>query len=457
MSSLSLRVLAVAAAVSTTLASSNDHVVSGTSPSIYGLLGQLGKAGVLSKTLRAFEQMDIDLSSWAGQDFLAGRSENFPSGPLPKALNYTLLAPTDTAWAKLPQATVDQLFDINNRQQLIQVLSYHVIATTVDWSQTQDGTVFTMGNSQPTIFRTDPEVTCGGSANSPALFGGGDSCVAIRGTGTRFANNGEMILVDSVLLPPWLPPPFTKLPIDPGCCETRCKKLNCPCYDPAKCAAAAAARDNQELWFRAIVNITYDWTHPQTPKTFQHCGQVDAAPSMPPSILKNPQKLKAYVAATLKLLKVRGESGGLWSLERGKCSDVGFTKPAGDQRGLMSEESVIWGEGFPLMDSVCEQDGLCGCHIGECPTIAPDGNCTFGFGPTKRGGTRSQVRLGRHTNPLSEGIIGRHACPEKQVCTACGGSANVERTVVFYCPPQGCEHAPPNASLTAVRSTQATE
>ena len=164
MRSLSLRVLAVAAAVYTTLASSNDHVVSGTSPSIYGLLGQIGKAGVLSKTLQAFEQMDIDLSSWAGQDFLAGRSENFPSGPLPKTLNYTLLAPTDTAWAKLPQDTVDQLFDISNRQQLIQVLAYHVIATTVDWSQTQDGTVFTMGNSQPTIFRTDPEVTCGGGA-----------------------------------------------------------------------------------------------------------------------------------------------------------------------------------------------------------------------------------------------------------------------------------------------------
>jgi uncharacterized surface protein with fasciclin (FAS1) repeats len=44
---------------------------------------------------------------------------------------FTVLAPTDAAFAKLPQGTVENLLKPENKQQLISVLTYHVLAGTV--------------------------------------------------------------------------------------------------------------------------------------------------------------------------------------------------------------------------------------------------------------------------------------------------------------------------------------
>src|SRR5580704_9282325 len=48
---------------------------------------------------------------------------------------YTVFAPTDDAFAKLPAGTVDELLKPENKQKLIAILTYHVVAGKVTAAQ----------------------------------------------------------------------------------------------------------------------------------------------------------------------------------------------------------------------------------------------------------------------------------------------------------------------------------
>ena len=83
---------------------------------------------------------------------------------------FTVFAPTDDAFAKLPEGTVETLLKPENRDQLVSILTYHVVpgsvyaadvvklssATTVNGSavsiQVQDGSVFV---DNATVVKTD--------------------------------------------------------------------------------------------------------------------------------------------------------------------------------------------------------------------------------------------------------------------------------------------------------------
>lgn len=58
---------------------------------------------------------------------------------------YTIFAPTDEAFAALPQGTVEKLLQPENKAILQQVLAYHVVPTTLTSSQLQTGGVDTLG------------------------------------------------------------------------------------------------------------------------------------------------------------------------------------------------------------------------------------------------------------------------------------------------------------------------
>lgn len=59
--------------------------------------------------------------------------------------NYTILAPTDAAFANLPAGTLDRLLQPQNRALLRQVLSYHVIPQEVTANQFSTGTARVLG------------------------------------------------------------------------------------------------------------------------------------------------------------------------------------------------------------------------------------------------------------------------------------------------------------------------
>lgn len=104
---------------------------------------------------------------------------------------FTVFAPTDEAFAALPNGTLESLLKPENKSQLQAILQFHVVpakamasdvvgmdaATTLQGKdvriQVQDGTVKLMGQNSATVTQTDVE-----------------------------ASNGVIHVIDTVLLPP---------------------------------------------------------------------------------------------------------------------------------------------------------------------------------------------------------------------------------------------------------------
>jgi uncharacterized surface protein with fasciclin (FAS1) repeats len=117
------------------------------------------------------------------------------AGDLVEALKgegpFTVFAPTDEAFAALPEGTLDDLLKPENKAQLQSILKYHVVqgkvmakdvtklseAETLEGSmigiQTTDGTVMLSGDNEATVTKTD---------------------IA--------ASNGVIHVIDTVLMPP---------------------------------------------------------------------------------------------------------------------------------------------------------------------------------------------------------------------------------------------------------------
>lgn len=100
---------------------------------------------------------------------------------------YTVFAPTNDAFAKLPAGTVESLVKPENQEKLREILKYHV--TTSVWQATNltDGQVLGMANGgKATIHMTDGKL----SINNANVI------ASVRGS------NGVVHIIDAVLLPP---------------------------------------------------------------------------------------------------------------------------------------------------------------------------------------------------------------------------------------------------------------
>ena len=105
---------------------------------------------------------------------------------------YTVFAPTDAAFSALPKATLDQLLQPANKQQLIKVLSYHVIPGGITSQQLTSGEVKTIEGSpvKITVDRASNSITVNNAkVTQPDIP----------------ASNGIVHVVDQVLLPPNFP------------------------------------------------------------------------------------------------------------------------------------------------------------------------------------------------------------------------------------------------------------
>jgi len=103
------------------------------------------------------------------------------SGPL------TVFAPTDAAFAKLPEGTVENLVKPENVATLRDILQYHVTTSALQLDWLKDGQTLAMADGKKTtVGMKDGKVTING-ANIIA---------------TIPAENGIVYVIDTVLLPP---------------------------------------------------------------------------------------------------------------------------------------------------------------------------------------------------------------------------------------------------------------
>lgn len=105
---------------------------------------------------------------------------------------FTVLAPTNDAFAALPEGTLDSLLEPANVDQLAGILTYHVIAGNVMSSDLSDGQVVeTVQGGSLTVSIRDGSVYFVDSK-------GGEAMVV---TADVDASNGVVHVIDSVLLP----------------------------------------------------------------------------------------------------------------------------------------------------------------------------------------------------------------------------------------------------------------
>ncbi|MEO0750689.1 MAG: fasciclin domain-containing protein [Pseudomonadota bacterium] len=99
---------------------------------------------------------------------------------------FTVFAPTDEAFAALPKGTVDSLLLPENKDQLVSILTYHVVAGKVMSTDLSDGMTATTVQGSDITIGTTGGVTVNG-ANVVAAD------VA--------ASNGVIHVIDAVILP----------------------------------------------------------------------------------------------------------------------------------------------------------------------------------------------------------------------------------------------------------------
>ncbi len=105
--------------------------------------------------------------------------------------NLTVFAPTDEAFAALPAGTVENLLKPENKDQLVAILSYHVVPAKIAAGDIKDGMteVKTLKDSGDTMI--DVEKTADGVTV--------DGAKVI--TADIMADNGVIHVIDKVILP----------------------------------------------------------------------------------------------------------------------------------------------------------------------------------------------------------------------------------------------------------------
>ncbi len=101
---------------------------------------------------------------------------------------FTVFAPTDAAFAKLPAGTVDELLKPENKDQLVAVLTYHVVSGRVPASE-----VVTLSKAS-TVQGSDVDITV---TNGTVRVNN----AVVTQTDIE-ATNGIVHVIDTVLLPP---------------------------------------------------------------------------------------------------------------------------------------------------------------------------------------------------------------------------------------------------------------
>lgn len=125
------------------------------------LLGSLSIsafADTSDKTVVEIAAGNDDFSTLVAAVKAAGLAETL-SGDGP----FTVFAPTNEAFAKLPEGTVETLLKPENKEKLAAVLTYHVVAAKVMAADVKAGKVATVNGAEATITVKDGAVMIDGA------------------------------------------------------------------------------------------------------------------------------------------------------------------------------------------------------------------------------------------------------------------------------------------------------
>jgi uncharacterized surface protein with fasciclin (FAS1) repeats len=133
------------------------------------------------KTIVEIAAGNEDFSTLVAAVKAAGLAETL-SGEGP----FTVFAPTNEAFAKLPAGTVETLLKPENKEKLVAILTYHVVAGKVMAADVKAGKVATVNGKEATIAVKDGAVMV-------------DGATVVK---TDIAcSNGVIHVIDSVILP----------------------------------------------------------------------------------------------------------------------------------------------------------------------------------------------------------------------------------------------------------------
>jgi len=100
---------------------------------------------------------------------------------------FTVFAPTDAAFAKLPAGTVETLVKPENKDKLRDILEYHVYVGVIRETMLQDGMTLNQVNGKNITIKKEGEAV---TINGASIVG------------TVPTSNGIIYVIDQVLLPP---------------------------------------------------------------------------------------------------------------------------------------------------------------------------------------------------------------------------------------------------------------
>ena len=99
---------------------------------------------------------------------------------------FTVFAPTDDAFAKLPAGTVESLLKPENKAKLVAILTYHVVGAKVMAADVKTGMVKTVNGAELDVKAWDGKVSVNGAKVTAADVA---------------ASNGVIHVIDTVVLP----------------------------------------------------------------------------------------------------------------------------------------------------------------------------------------------------------------------------------------------------------------
>lgn len=100
---------------------------------------------------------------------------------------FTVFAPTNAAFAKLPKGTLENLTKPENKEQLQNILKYHVAVSVYETRAMKEGFKLGVANGQNVVFH---------QKDGKAFVNDAQIVASVR------AGNGIVHVVDAVLLPP---------------------------------------------------------------------------------------------------------------------------------------------------------------------------------------------------------------------------------------------------------------